>query len=56
MSYRQFGASDLITISRDAWNDLQGYVQSLEREVDHLKEELADAENTIYELEEKLNG
>lgn len=56
MSYRNFGASDLVTVTREAWNDLQGYVQSLERENDSLKEQLAEADDYVCELEEKLNA
>ncbi|QBI89993.1 Gp5.9-like inihibitor of recBCD nuclease [Escherichia phage HZP2] len=47
---------DTVTIPRDAWNDMQGYIDSLERENDSLKNQLMEADEYVAELEEKLNG
>lgn len=47
---------DLVTIPRDVWNDTQGYIDSLERENDSLKNQLMEADECVVELEEKLNG
>lgn len=49
-------SSDLVTIPRDVWNDMQGYIDSLERENDSLKNQLMEADEYVAELEEKLNG
>ena len=37
---------DLVTIPRDVWNDMQGYIDSLERENDSLKNQLWKLTNT----------
>lgn len=47
---------DTVTIPRDAWNYMQGYIDSLERENDSLKNQLMEAYEYVTELEEKLNG
>ena len=47
---------DTVTVSRDAWNDMQGYIDSLEREIDDLKNQLMEADEYVADLEEKLNG
>ena len=47
---------DTVTIPRDALNDMQGYIDSLERENDSLKNQLMEADEYVTELEEKLNG
>lgn len=53
-NYRIFGASDMVTVSREAWNDLQAYVQRLEHENDDLKAHVDEAETRIEELEATL--
>lgn len=45
-NYRNFGASDILTITRDAWNDLQAYIERLEVENEQLKEELYGSDDS----------
>ena len=47
---------DTVTITRDAWNCVQSYIDSLERENASLKNQLMEADEYVAELEEKLNG
>lgn len=48
--------SDTVTLTRDAWNVVQSYIDSLERENYNLKNQLIEADEYVAELEEKLNG
>lgn len=46
----------LVTVSRDAFNDMSAYIERLEKENESLKAQLAEADDYVCELEEKLNG
>lgn len=46
----------LVTVSRDAFNDMSAYIERLEKENESLKAQLAEADEYVCELEDKLNG
>lgn len=48
--------SELVTVSRDAWDDMQKYIERLEEENKELEYHVNAAERYCLELEEKLNA
>lgn len=48
--------SDTVTVTRDAWNEMQQYIKGLEDQIASCEAQLEDASEYILELEEKLNG
>lgn len=46
----------LVTVSRDAFNDMSAYIERLEKENESLKAQLAEADEYVCELEDKLNA
>lgn len=47
---------DTVTITRDAWNDMNAYIALLERRVEEQEDLIIEANNYIGELEERLDG
>lgn len=47
---------DTVTITRDAWNEMQQYIKGLEDQVESYEDQLLEAFDYILGLEEKLNG
>lgn len=48
--------SELVTVSRDAWDDMSAYIEHLEKENKSLKEDLEKAYANIEELVEVFNA
>lgn len=46
----------LVTISREAWNEMQEYIQTLERDNEMLIQRLQEEEQYAIELEEHINA
>lgn len=44
--------TDTVTVTRDTWNDIQAYIESLERDNQSLREELEEQLEYIAKLEE----
>lgn len=46
----------LVTISREAWDEMQEYIQTLERDNEMLIQRLQEEEQYAIELEEHINA
>lgn len=46
----------LVTVSREAWEDMSAYISRLEEENKSLKAQLSEADEYVCELEDKLNA
>lgn len=46
----------LVTVSREAFDDMSAYIERLEKENESLKAQLSEADEYVCELEEKLNA
>lgn len=46
----------LVTISREAWNEMQEYIQTLESDNEMLIQRLQEEEQYAIELEEHINA
>lgn len=47
--------NDTVAISRDAWDDMYGYIESLERKIEGLEREVNSLEREINDLEREIN-